>query len=725
MNIEQIFSKDINRPINGVIKADQSDRAYNELDEYVITKEVDKHLRQFVDAFLLGIDRKKDADVSAKMGVWVSGFFGSGKSHFIKILSYLLKNQPVSEEGKEAKTPLDFFLEKVSGDAVLQGDLKRLANAHTEVILFNIDSKAEQNHSRDAILQVFLKVFNEHVGYCGDHPEVAHMERFLDDKGKYQEFIETLASDHNLDWKAERDSYQFYATEVGDALSKVLNQQISDPQAFIDNLEKGLALTIENFAKWVKQYLDKKGSDQRLVFLVDEVGQFIGGQTQLMLNLQTITEELGTKCQGRAWVVVTSQEDIEAVVGSGGFGKDNSKDFSKIQGRFTTRLSLSGSNADEVIQRRLLSKIGEAADSLKTLYQDKGDILRNQITFRDTGITLRPFTDTDNFVACYPFPPYQFLLVQKIFEASRQFGATGGHLSKGERSMLDAFQTAALAIKDKPLGALVPLDSFYPSIESFLEGVVRTAIARVDNIPDRSPFDSRVLKTLFLIRYVEEVPANIDNLITFFVDEVDADKRALRSAIEESLLRLERDTLISRNGDLYFFLTNEERDINKEIKDQDYSQTDLHHVFNDIIFGDVLKDPRYRYPVNGKDFDVTKLIDLIPVSNRKEGSLTLSILTPLAIDFATFTDPRCLEMSMEGNVGQLVIRLNDDSKLRDEITTYIQTQNYLKLKTDGSLPVTTKRIHDDKRLENTQRRNRIHTTLTKMLEEARYFILVD
>lgn len=724
MKIENIFAKDINRQINGVIKADQSDRAYNELEEYVITKEVDKHLRQFVDAFLLGMDRKKDADVSAKMGVWVSGFFGSGKSHFIKILSYLLKNQPVSEEGNEAKTPLDFFLEKVSDDSIFQGDLKRLANAHTEVVLFNIDSKAEQNHSRDAILQVFLKVFNEHVGYCGDHPEVAHMERFLDDKGKYQAFIDALASDHNLDWKAERDSYQFYATEVGDALSKVLNQKIDDPQAFIDNLEKGLALTIENFAKWVKQYLDKKGSDQRLVFLVDEVGQFIGGQTQLMLNLQTITEELGTKCQGRAWVVVTSQEDIEAVVGTGGFGKDNSKDFSKIQGRFTTRLSLSGSNADEVIQRRLLSKKEEPAEALKALFHEKGDILRNQITFRDAGITLRPFTDIDNFVECYPFPPYQFLLVQKIFEASRQFGATGGHLSKGERSMLDAFQTAALAIKDKPLGALAPLDSFYSSIESFLEGVVRTAIARVDKMQGGSDFDARVLKTLFLIRYVEEVPANVDNLVTFFVDEVDADKRALRSAIEESLLRLERDTLISRNGDLYFFLTNEERDINKEIKDQDYSQTDLHRLLGEVIFEDVLKDlRRYRFAGNGKDFDLARLIDLAPVGNRNEGSLTLSVLTPLAPDFASFTDPRCLEMSMEAQVGALVIKLRDDQKLADEIKTYIQTQNYLKLKTDGSLPLTTKRIHDDKRQENTQRRNRINATLTQMLEEAKFFIL--
>lgn len=724
MQIEKIFEKDINRPINGVIKADQRDKAYNELEEYVITKEVDRHLRHFVDAFLLGIDRKSDADVSAKMGVWVSGFFGSGKSHFIKILSYLLSNQPVVEPGKEERTPLEFFIEKVAGDSAFQGDLRRMANAHTEVILFNIDSKAEQNHSRDAILQVFLKVFNEHLGYCGDHPEVAHMERFLDDKGKFQAFIDTLASDHNLDWRAERDSYQFYATEVGDALSKVLNQRIDDPQAFIDNLEKGLALTIENFAKWVKQYLDKKGRDTRLVFLADEVGQFIGGQSQLMLNLQTITENLGTVCEGRAWVVVTSQEDIEAVVG-GAFEKDRSKDFSKIQGRFTTRLSLSGSNADEVIQRRLLAKKDDAKEALSTLFRDKGDILRNQITFRDAAITLRGFTDTDSFVECYPFPPYQFLLVQKIFEASRQFGATGGHLSKGERSMLDAFQTAAIAVENKPLGALVPLDFFYPSIESFLEGVVRTAINRVENIVDGSPFDSRVLKTLFLIRYVEEVPANIDNLVTFFVDEVDADKRALRSSIEESLLRLERDTLISRNGDLYFFLTNEERDINKEIKSQDYGQADLQKLLGEVVFEDILKDlRRYRFTGNGKDFDLTRLIDLAPYGgNRSEGSLAVSVLTPLAPDFPSFTDARCIEMSMDGSVGQLVIKLRDDQKLSDEITTYIQTANYLKLKTDASLPSTTKRIHDDKRQENTQRRNRINTALTQMLDEAKFFVL--
>lgn len=721
MDIKNIFEKDINRPINGVIKADQSNEAYNELDEYVLTREVDAHLRKFVDVFIRGLDKKSAS--ANEMGVWISGFFGSGKSHFLKILSYLLANEPVSDDQHSAKAPLEFFLDKVTKDAAFTADLKRLAGAETEVILFNIDSKAEQNHNRDAILQVFLKVFNEHVGYSGDHPEVAHMERFLDEKGRYEDFIAVLRDEFALDWQADRDSYQFYPSEIAGALSKVLGQRIDDPQAWIDNLEKGLSLNVDNFAKWVKQYIDTKGATRRLVFLVDEVGQFIGGQSKLMLNLQTITENLGTVCAGRAWVIVTSQEDMDAVVGLS-HDKRLGTDFSKIQGRFSTRLSLSGSNADEVIQTRLLEKKGEATDELKALFGKKGDILKNQITFRDAGMTLKGFGDEDNFAKCYPFPPYQFLLVQKMFEASRQFGAAGGHLSKGERSMLDAFQTAAKALQGQPLGALVTLDAFYPSIESFLEGVVRVAINRVKSISGSTPFDERVLKTLFLIRYIDEVPGNIDNLITFFLDEVDADKRALREKIEESLIRLEKETLISRNGELYFFLTNEERDINKEIKSLDTSSSETQRLLGEIVFEDVLKDlRRYRYPVNGKDFDIIRLCDLIPVGNRSEGGLALSVVTPMAVDYSSFHDARCLQLSMEGDIGQVVIRLRDDAKLSEEIATYLKTEAYLRLKTDGSLSQTVKRIHDDKRAENAQRRKRIDTTLTTMMEEGKYYVL--
>ena len=141
-----------------------------------------------------------------------------------------------------------------------------------------------------------------------------------------------------------------------EALSETLGQSRESAEKWIDEAESSFALTVENFCKWVKEYLDSKGPDHRLIFLVDEVGQFIGTDSHLMLNLQTITEDLGTICKGRAWVVVTSQEDIDAVLGE--MKKTKANDFSKIQGRFKTRLSLSSANVDEVIQARLLRKVG-------------------------------------------------------------------------------------------------------------------------------------------------------------------------------------------------------------------------------------------------------------------------------------------------------------------------------------------------------------------------------
>src|SRR4029450_6674617 len=184
-------------------------------------------------------------------------------------------------------------------------------------------------------------------------------------------------------------------------------------------------------------------------------------------------------------------------------------------------------------------------------------------------MTVRSYRDEDDFVKNYPFAPYQFQLVQKIFEAIRKAGATGLHLSRGERSILDAFQYAGKAIANQEVGVLVPLYEFYPSIERFLDTAVKRTIDQAHDNPSLEPFDVRLLQVLFLIRYVDEMKGNVDNLVTLCLDQIDADRLALRRHIEESLQRLERETLISRSGDHYFFLTNEERDIGREIKNVD------------------------------------------------------------------------------------------------------------------------------------------------------------
>lgn len=719
MQIRDLFERDIHRSINGVIKADQSDDAnvWQELDEYVITRELDGHLRRFFDTYLAALDNP--AEASGNVGVWVSGFFGSGKSHFIKILSYLLANRQVTHAGVIRRAQ-DFFDQKIT-DAMLAGDIARAITGETDVLLFNIDSKADADHSRDAILKVFLKVFNEMRGFNPDHPHIARMEQEMADKGVLDVFQAKFEEEAGSSWEKERDGYTFYSDALATAYGEAMGQKISDPDAWLERLERDFNswLSVENFSRMIREYLDQCGNQRRIVFLVDEIGQFIGGNTQLMLNLQTITENLGTICDGRAWVIVTSQEDIDAVVGQ--LKASSANDFSKIQGRFRTRLSLSSANVDEVIQKRLLKKTPEASDTLRGLYRSQADILKNQLSFSKTGRTFKAYGDEDEFSAVYPFAPYQFSLVQSIFESVRKAGATGLHLARGERSLLDAFQSAAKAIDQEEPGVLVPLYRFYPSIESFLEGVVKSTIENARKNPSLKEFDVLVLQTLFLIRYVEEIPGNVDNLITLFVDEIDADRKGLRDQIEASLQRLEGQTLISRNGDNFFFLTNEERDISREIKAIELTAAEEAKALGQFLFDNVLNGMRrFRFSDNGNDFALNLTCDMHPHGNRTEGALNLLVITPLIDDRSEWSDDKCILRSGD-NDGQVILRLPDDHQLATELRQYIQTDKYLLRRDDSSLADSAKRIVRDRADENRQRRDRLRLTLDKLLTEATPF----
>lgn len=719
MHIKDLFTKNLFRPINGVVKADQQDEAvvWQELDEYVVTRELDKHFRKFFEAYLASIDNSKDKAITDCMGVWVSGFFGSGKSHFIKILSYLLKNMPVrNPASSERRNPVDFFDTKIN-DSMLLADIKRAVGFSTDIILFNIDSKADSKEGRDAILSVFIRVFNEMQGFSGDAPHIAGMERYLQGKGLLNDFHSNFKNISGDEWTKERDAYLLKRDEVIKALSKTLNMSDDSAAKWFDEADNKFKLNIEGFAKLVKDYLDSKGPDYRIVFLIDEVGQFIGTDTHLMLSLQTMIEDLGRICNGRAWVIVTSQEDIDAVLGEIRGTKAN--DFSKIQGRFNTRISLSSTNTDEVIQERLLEKTGDAKRALEDLYQEKGEILKNQISFTQ-GATLKNYKDKDDFVKNYPFAPYQFQLLQKVFESIRKAGATGMHLAMGERSMLDAFQSAAKNIAEKSIGAMVPLYEFYPAIESFLDTIVKRTIDQAKDNPALEPFDGQLLRTLFLVRYVDIIKPNIDNLVTLSIDEVDADRLSIKRKIEGSLQRLEKETLISCNGELYFFLTNEERDVSREIKNVEISGSEETKLLSELIFEDVLRDDnKYRYQPNKTDYGFNRFCDG-QAHGRIGEDLTVEVVTPLNDDFEMFNSAKCIANStLDG--GKALIKLSNDKDLGKELQIYLQTQKYIRIKSDAAAPDTLKRILSDRFAENSDRKNRLVDLLDKLLVEADYY----
>ena len=718
MRIQDLFERDIHRPINGVVKADQLDASsvWQELDEFVVTRELTRHMGDLIEVLLSTIE--SDVNASDKNGIWVSGFFGCGKSHFIKVLSYLLENREHAYNGQQRRA-VDFFEAKFT-DAMLYADLKKVVIATTDTILFNIDSKADHRSGRDALLQVFLKVLNEKQGYSGDHPHIAHMERHLDEKGQLEAFHTAFERASGEPWLAERDAWEFHRDEVVAALKETLGQSETSVEKWVDGGADNFSLTVENFAKWVKRYLNSRGEDHRIMFLVDEVGQFIGNDTHLMLNLQTITEQLGTLCRGRAWVVVTSQEDLDAVLGD--LKSTKQHDFSKIQGRFKTRLSLSSANVDEVIKKRLLDKNDGAASELSAAYDGKHDILKNQLSFVNAGMSFRTYADTNEFAACYPFAAYQFALVQKVFESIRKAGATGLHLSQGERSTLDAFQGAAKQLGTCDVGSLVPFYRFYPAVEGFLDTAVKRTIDQAGENHALKPFDTTVLKVLFLIRYIEELPGSVDNLVTLCVDEIDTDKLALRKTIETSLSRLEGETLIARNGDLYFFLTNEERDIGREIKNIPVPSGAEERELGKLLFEDILGDLRkHTYSLTGRDFSYTRLCDDHPVGHRLDGSLEVAFTSPLGDSYADFASNEscCMHTTLEQ--GRVLIRLPDDDSLGRELRTYLQTESYVKTKHTGALPDTTKRILRDRSEDNRGRRDRITLSLKTMLADAAYF----
>ena len=719
MQIKDLFTKDINRPINGVVKADQleSSTVFTELDEYVITTELAKHFEEFFDAYMPSVRDPKAKAASGKLGIWVSGFFGSGKSHFIKILSYLLQNINATD-GKIDRSAIEFFKDK-NLDGFLMGEIDTAITKENTVILFNIDSRANTDDGDDAILKVFLKVFNEQMGFSGDYPHIAHLERELNDKGLLESFHKTFLELTDMEWVENRDSYYLYLDELVESFSRVSNQSIESGRQAMEQLENNFTLDVSNFCKWVKEYLDAN-EERRVLFFVDEVGQFIGNNTQMMLKLQTITENLGTICEGRAWVVVTSQEDIDSVIGNMSGSKGH--DFSKIQGRFE-RLSLSSSNTSEVIEKRLLSKQDAARDELQNLYDQKGDILRNQLAFDNTTTAeLANYKDATSFIHSYPFVPYHYTLVQKIFEAIRKAGATGLHLSRGERSLLDAFQTAAKQVRDQDIGVLIPLYYFYPSIESFLDGVVIKDINQASQKDSIPKFAVNVLQTLFLIRYVDVIKSTLDNLVTLCVSKVDEDRLALRHNIEHALNALEQNLLIARQGDEYIFLTNEEKEIENEIRETEIELSDETKKLSDLIFDDVLRrDNIYRYPENKQDFPVSRFCNGMPRDGSQENDLVVKVISPIDPNYGEYESAVCANLSQDGNNGAVIIKLADGSKVFDEIRTFIKTDKFLRRNT-GNRPEQQQLLHQ-KGTENQDRNRRIKAEIEELLKDAQFYAL--
>ncbi|MCY0908775.1 MAG: BREX system P-loop protein BrxC [Sulfobacillus thermotolerans] len=630
--IRSLFQKDIHRNINGVVQAGQVDdgSVYEELTEYVVTAEIADALKLVLKNYVGSFTSPTN-----KMGVWVSGFFGSGKSHFLKILSYILANRTV--RGRAATE----YLRDKGIESSLSALLDAVNQAKTVPLLFNIDSESNTaGHRGQAIVDVLLKVFNRHLGYSSEL-WIAEIERQLAQAGQYQAFCQAFERIKGKSWQETREFLPMNRTPFL-AAAESMGMSRDDADFLLRSTQNGFQMSSERFASLVAEYCRDKGPDFHLVFLIDEVGQYIAGDSRLMLNLQTVVEDIGVATRGQVWIMVTSQEQIETITNV------KTEDFSKIQGRFATRINLSSINTDEVIKERLLAKQDWARKSLASQYDQVEQSLRNVLTFGTDTPGYRPgYRTQEEFIASYPCVPYQFDLLQDVFEKIRVQGEAGKHLAHGERSLLNAFQEAVDALGDEPMGHLVPMSAFYETIESFLDSSIKNTIRRAmlqhETLTSR---DVAVLKVLYLIKHIAGMPATVDNVTTLLIDRVDIVKAGLAREVQESLNRLTHEQLIQQNANLtYTFLSDEEQEVNREILHTHVEAGELEQKLGELVFYKIL-DGQDKYRRGNRDFSYVRRFE-----GRSYGAATADLTVHFFMDTLS-TEQRVKFLSLE-NPGTL------------------------------------------------------------------------
>lgn len=705
MKIQQMFKDDIDRKINGVVKVDQdtNDVLVQELNEYVITKELKKHFISFFNNYGDAFN-----DKTADIGVWISGFFGSGKSHFLKILSYILENKEV-----DGVRTVERFRSKFEDDPATFMLIDRATKGKTDTILFNIDIEGSINKDATAVLRVFAKMFYNYLGFYGEDLKVAKLEQFIDKQGKTEEFRRVFEEKNGQPWLESRDAFAFWEDDIVETLQQVLGMSEEASRNWFNGTET-VEMSIAQLVSEIKDYVNNKQDNFRLLFMIDEVGQYIGSNTDHLINLQSLVEKIGSECEGKVWVVCTGQEALDEII------KTRQDEFSRIQARFKTRLSLSSASADEVIQKRILSKTDEAEKRLTEVFESSDSVLRNLLKFNkdDALLDIRGYETAQDFSKNFPFVPYQFILMQKVFSEIRKHGNAGKHLSGGERSMLSGFQEAAQKIENKDEYSIAPFYLFYDTVHTFLDGAIRRVIERCQTAADEDrgikPQDVDVLKLLYLIRYLDnDVKSTLDSIVILMADNINMDKIQMREQVRESLDRLLSQNYIGRTGNTYNFLTDEEQDIAREIKDTSVDTAQIIERIGHLVFGDIYDKKKYRYKIY--DFPYDQYVD-----GQANGSVTGGM--KLQIYSIATDDTEKNELRLQTNSkGQAIVVLGD-GKYYELIENALKIRKYVKTRNVAQLPKSVQDIIRNQQDEATKYENDALDAIKKAIETAAFYV---
>jgi len=707
-----LYLNDINRTIEGVIKANDDRHLLQELEEYVLTNELlGIHTSQ---RMLPGLFEEL-VKSSFNSSIWISGYFGSGKSHLLKMLSLVLENRVI--DGVHCA---DKFAAKDTLDFEFEMNIKKVAAIPTESILFNIAAKADgvtgSDSKIDPVLSIFLKVFNERLGYDPLNPEVAEIERHLASINQYDYFKTEYQKRFHKPWEKGREAFFLNQHEMAEIYADIKSISVDDANRFINTTIDNYRLDIEGFGEMVAKYINSKQNGYRFVFCVDEVGQFIAENIASMLSLQTIAETLSTKTNGQSFLIVTSQNDLNATVGE--MNKQQRHDFSRIQGRFAIKLPLTSANADEVIQKRLLRKKPEATALLFKIYEKEQNNIRTLLKFSDDSRQYQSYRDIDHFVNTYPFIPYQFDLFQASIKALSDHNAfIGSQQSVGERSMLGVFQQVAKAYSGKNIDAIVSFAQMYEGIKDVLQSNIQSDILQADRSID-SELAKSVLRALFLVKYVKGFTATTSNIAILLLPNFDVNLSEFHRQVQEALNLLENQTYIQRSSvDVYEYLTNQEKDVENEIKNTEIEPTAPGTLLSGYLFDEILRDSKVKLDSNNQPYEFGKKIDDNLVHREKE--FYVNFITPLKSDGVSADN---IVMWSSGRPNDLIVYLPEYKRLYEELRLIVKTEKYIQTTNSPAIDSTKRHILNERSQQNIERKRTIISQLKECIGDAKMYL---
>lgn len=531
--IHEYFRRDINRTIEKVIDyyAQEEERLAREVDEYEVTDNIESCFRKFLDVFGEGVRSGEATEV----GIWVSGFYGSGKSSFTKYLGAAL-DPSITVHGKPF---LDLLCDRFPRNEI-PAALRTVSKKHpTAVILLDL---AVEQLAESAAAPVSTVLYWKVLQWAGFSKEkkIAQLEFTLDRRGKYDDFREKYRTRYNGEWEAIHNDPLIGVARAAKIVPEVLHDDFPTPESF-SGLRFEEARDVRDLAREIIDICRQKSGHENILLLVDEAGQYVAARGELILNLQGLSQSLKELGKGKVWIAATGQQTLSEIVEK---AAHNSAELNKLMARFPISIDLDAGDIREITHRRLLDKSEEGRKKLDALFRDDGQATVTHTRLSGTSL-FKGDPDSATFTRLYPFLPQHFdLLLELIRTLARTTGGIG--LRSAIRVIQDVLVdkshvlgVEAVKLADREIGSLACVDDFYDTLRADIAKVLPHVIGGVDKtvkVFGADALEVRVAKAVAALQPVETFPRTAENIAALLYRKVGSP--ALLDQVREALRRL-------------------------------------------------------------------------------------------------------------------------------------------------------------------------------------------